>query len=94
MFYVPKIGTGKLIFCPSFPLIVRLVEKTAQKKVKTLRDTTLFSFKSVTINFFKIFMSNIDNLGATVDLNILSLLLENPQTEFCMEVTDKTLELM
>ena len=35
-------------------------------------------------------MSNIDNLGATVDLNILSHLLENPKTEFCMEVTDKT----
>lgn len=39
------------------------------------------------------FISNIDNLGATVDLNILTLLL-NPkdkiQHEFVMEVTDKT----
>lgn len=39
------------------------------------------------------FISNIDNLGATVDLNILNLLL-NPSdgkpTEFVMEVTDKT----
>ena len=35
-------------------------------------------------------MSNIDNLGATVDMNILAHLLENPETEFCMEVTDKT----
>lgn len=39
------------------------------------------------------FISNIDNLGATVDLNILNLLL-NPanrgQHEFVMEVTDKT----
>jgi UDP-N-acetylglucosamine pyrophosphorylase len=39
------------------------------------------------------FVSNIDNLGATVDLNILNLLL-NPvdgnSTEFVMEVTDKT----
>ncbi|XP_038221253.1 UTP--glucose-1-phosphate uridylyltransferase isoform X1 [Zerene cesonia] len=38
------------------------------------------------------FISNIDNLGATVDLNILSLLL-NPDakaSEFVMEVTDKT----
>ncbi|KAJ8978966.1 hypothetical protein NQ317_001438 [Molorchus minor] len=39
------------------------------------------------------FISNIDNLGATVDLNILNLLL-NPkdavQHEFIMEVTDKT----
>lgn len=39
------------------------------------------------------FMSNIDNLGATVDLNILNLLLnpkDNIQHEFVMEVTDKT----
>ncbi|KAJ8962550.1 hypothetical protein NQ318_000942 [Aromia moschata] len=39
------------------------------------------------------FISNIDNLGATVDLNILNLML-NPtdkiQHEFIMEVTDKT----
>lgn len=38
------------------------------------------------------FISNIDNLGATVDLNILNLLL-NPtdkSPEFVMEVTDKT----
>ncbi len=39
------------------------------------------------------FISNVDNLGATVDLNILNLLL-NPGTgrkaEFVMEVTDKT----
>jgi UTP--glucose-1-phosphate uridylyltransferase len=35
------------------------------------------------------FMSNIDNMGATVDLTILSLCLrENP--EFIMEVTEKT----
>merc|ERR1712071_19759 len=42
-----------------------------------------------------VFISNIDNLGATVDLNILNLLL-NPEDattkpkEFLMEVTDKT----
>ncbi|CAG9864242.1 unnamed protein product [Phyllotreta striolata] len=40
------------------------------------------------------FVSNIDNLGATVDLNILNLLLnpdhEKGQHEFVMEVTDKT----
>ncbi|XP_013173494.1 PREDICTED: UTP--glucose-1-phosphate uridylyltransferase isoform X1 [Papilio xuthus] len=40
------------------------------------------------------FISNIDNLGATVDLNILSLLLhpdpQKPISEFVMEVTDKT----
>lgn len=39
------------------------------------------------------FISNIDNLGATVDLNILNLLLnpkDNVQHEFVMEVTDKT----
>ncbi|XP_060536598.1 UTP--glucose-1-phosphate uridylyltransferase isoform X2 [Cylas formicarius] len=38
------------------------------------------------------FISNIDNLGATVDLNILNLLM-NPtekEHEFVMEVTDKT----
>lgn len=38
------------------------------------------------------FVSNIDNLGATVDLNILNTLL-NPAEEqhgFVMEVTDKT----
>ena len=38
----------------------------------------------------KIFLSNIDNLGATVDMNILTNLVQNPETEFCMEVTDKT----
>lgn len=39
------------------------------------------------------FVSNIDNLGATVDLNILNLLLnpsDGKSTEFVMEVTDKT----
>ncbi|XP_044735751.1 UTP--glucose-1-phosphate uridylyltransferase isoform X2 [Chrysoperla carnea] len=39
------------------------------------------------------FLSNIDNLGATVDLNILNLLLNPSQhisSEFVMEVTDKT----
>ncbi len=42
------------------------------------------------------FISNIDNLGATVDLNILNLLLnpsnvgESKPREFLMEVTDKT----
>ncbi|XP_074042443.1 UDP-glucose pyrophosphorylase isoform X2 [Leptinotarsa decemlineata] len=40
------------------------------------------------------FISNIDNLGATVDLNILNLLLnpnqEAAKHEFVMEVTDKT----
>jgi UTP--glucose-1-phosphate uridylyltransferase len=38
-----------------------------------------------------VFISNIDNLGATVDLNILSYLLEPACShEFVMEVTDKT----
>ena len=41
-----------------------------------------------------IFMSNIDNLGATVDLEILNFLLNPPEgttpCEFVMEVTDKT----
>jgi len=36
-----------------------------------------------------IFVSNIDNLGATVDINILNYLLEN-DIDFCMEVTKKT----
>lgn len=40
------------------------------------------------------FISNVDNLGATVDLNILNHLLNPdsgfPQPEFVMEVTDKT----
>lgn len=35
------------------------------------------------------FMSNIDNLGATVDLNILNMCISTNQ-EFIMEVTDKT----
>jgi len=37
-----------------------------------------------------IFLSNIDNLGATVDINILSSMISNPENEYCMEVTDKT----
>ncbi|CAB1343923.1 unnamed protein product [Coregonus sp. 'balchen'] len=40
-----------------------------------------------------IFVSNIDNLGATVDLNILHHLVSQPngkRCEFIMEVTDKT----
>ncbi|GLG93244.1 hypothetical protein R5R35_006552 [Gryllus longicercus] len=40
------------------------------------------------------FISNIDNLGATVDLNILNFLMDpssgEPAPEFVMEVTDKT----
>ena len=35
------------------------------------------------------FISNIDNLGATVDLNILNMVISNNR-EFVMEVTDKT----
>lgn len=40
-----------------------------------------------------IFVSNIDNLGATVDLFILNQLMSQPadkRCEFVMEVTDKT----
>lgn len=40
-----------------------------------------------------IFVSNIDNLGATVDLHILHQLVSQPngkRCEFIMEVTDKT----
>uniref|UniRef100_A0A914E2U7 UTP--glucose-1-phosphate uridylyltransferase n=1 Tax=Acrobeloides nanus TaxID=290746 RepID=A0A914E2U7_9BILA len=38
-----------------------------------------------------IFLSNIDNLGATVDLNILNYIHTDPKhPEFVMEVTDKT----
>jgi len=40
-----------------------------------------------------LFISNIDNLGATVDLNILNMLLtpsSSPKPQFVMEVTDKT----
>ena len=40
------------------------------------------------------FVSNIDNLGATIDLNILNMLVNPPtgstQCDFVMEVTDKT----
>lgn len=39
------------------------------------------------------FVSNIDNLGATVDLDILNMLVSKPSNETCefvMEVTDKT----
>ena len=35
------------------------------------------------------FVSNIDNLGATVDLNILNMVIRQNK-EFVMEVTDKT----
>lgn len=39
-----------------------------------------------------VFISNIDNLGATVDLNILNFIVNPPsgKVEFVMEVTDKT----
>lgn len=37
-----------------------------------------------------VFLSNIDNLGATVDLNILNFLTQQPDRDFVMEVTDKT----
>jgi len=40
-----------------------------------------------------LFISNIDNLGATIDLNILNMLLTpgaTPKPQFVMEVTDKT----
>jgi len=37
-----------------------------------------------------IFLSNVDNLGATVDLKILKHLVDN-HIDFCMEVTKKTL---
>lgn len=41
--------------------------------------------------FKYVFLSNIDNLGATVDLNILKHIFCDPtQPEFIMEVTDKT----
>ncbi|EFC40399.1 UDP-glucose pyrophosphorylase 2-like protein [Naegleria gruberi] len=53
-------------------------------------------FQSPLYNQFKqegkeyIFLSNIDNLGATVDLRVLKYLTEN-QVDFCMEVTKKTM---
>lgn len=38
-----------------------------------------------------VFLSNIDNLGATIDLQILNFMANNPKRpEFVMEVTDKT----
>mmetsp|Transcript_15700 Transcript_15700/g.25843 ORF Transcript_15700/g.25843 Transcript_15700/m.25843 type:complete len:603 (+) Transcript_15700:101-1909(+) len=37
-----------------------------------------------------VFISNIDNLGATVDLNIARHLDKNPDCEFLLEVTDRT----
>ena len=37
------------------------------------------------------FVSNIDNLGATVDLKILNFLLHGSSAEFLMEVTEKTI---
>jgi UTP--glucose-1-phosphate uridylyltransferase len=36
-----------------------------------------------------IFISNVDNLGATVDLNILQQMVDS-QAEYVMEVTNKT----
>lgn len=36
-----------------------------------------------------IFVSNVDNLGATVDLNILKNIVDR-EVEYCMELTDKT----
>lgn len=38
-----------------------------------------------------LFMSNIDNLGATVDLKILQSFADNSECEYIMEVTDKTM---
>ena len=52
-----------------------------------LHDVTFFQGKEY------VFISNIDNLGATVDLRILSFLLQGDNSskcEFLMEVTDKT----
>jgi UTP--glucose-1-phosphate uridylyltransferase len=37
-----------------------------------------------------IFVSNIDNMGATVDTNILGYIEAHPDCEYIMEVTDKT----
>ena len=36
-----------------------------------------------------IFVSNVDNLGATVDLSILKNIVDR-DVEYCMELTDKT----
>lgn len=36
-----------------------------------------------------VFVSNVDNLGATVDVNILKMLVDT-NCEYCMELTDKT----
>lgn len=50
----------------------------------TKRKAEFFAFQYV-------FLSNIDNLGATVDVNILNHIVNDPnQPEFIMEVTDKT----
>uniref|UniRef100_A0AC35TMT7 UTP--glucose-1-phosphate uridylyltransferase n=1 Tax=Rhabditophanes sp. KR3021 TaxID=114890 RepID=A0AC35TMT7_9BILA len=37
-----------------------------------------------------VFLSNIDNMGATVDLNILNFFQSQDNTDYVMEVTDKT----
>lgn len=70
-----------------------------QVRISFLNMNTHLNLKKINLTFLQgreyVFISNIDNLGATVDLNILNMLL-NPEDsvtkpkEFLMEVTDKT----
>lgn len=56
------------------------------KKVSSLYNTTHKNAVMLMIQY--VFLSNIDNLGATIDLQILNFMANNPKRpEFVMEVT-------
>jgi len=56
---------------------------------RSIYDTGLLD-KLIGLGYEYIFVSNIDNLGATLDFNILNELIKN-NTEFALELTNKTL---
>lgn len=74
-------------------LLDRLI--AAGKEYSECRNHAVSSYRSPSdaiftpLSFTPVFVSNVDNLGATVDLNIFQHMIDT-QAEFISEVTDKT----
>ncbi len=62
------------------------------QKLNLIINTEIIDFKFWSQGYQYCFISNIDNLGATVDINILELLMNDTAEprEYVIEITDKT----
>jgi UTP--glucose-1-phosphate uridylyltransferase len=74
--------TRRYLRCPSVSSVLCIWKKLTTSN-SGLLDKLIAAGKEY------IFISNVDNLGAVVDLNIMQTMIDS-QAEYVMEVTDKT----